>query len=56
MTIRSERQSGLGRGLSALIPQRQQPSGSTEIPLPAFSRRVRASANAMPVNGSTTGE
>jgi ParB family transcriptional regulator, chromosome partitioning protein len=33
MTIRSERQSGLGRGLSALIPQRQQPSGSTEIPL-----------------------
>ena len=30
--------------------------GSTEIPLPAFSRRVRASANAMPVNGSTTGE
>jgi hypothetical protein len=30
--------------------------GSTEIPLPAFSLRVRASANAMPVNGSTTGE
>jgi len=26
------------------------------MPLPAFSRRVRASANAMPVNGSTTGE
>ena len=30
--------------------------GSTEIPLPAFSRRVRDSANAMPVNGSTSGE
>jgi hypothetical protein len=30
--------------------------GSTEIPLPALSRRVRASANAMPVKGSTTGE
>jgi ParB family transcriptional regulator, chromosome partitioning protein len=33
MTIRSERHSGLGRGLTALIPQRQQPSGSIEIPL-----------------------
>ena len=30
--------------------------GSTEIPLPAFSRRVRDSANAKPVNGSTSGE
>ena len=30
--------------------------GSTETPVPAFSRRVRASANAMPVNGSTSGE
>ena len=30
--------------------------GSTETPLPAFSRRVRDSANAMPVNGSTSGE
>jgi hypothetical protein len=27
--------------------------GSTEIPLPALSRCVRASANAIPVNGST---
>ena len=33
MTVRSERQSGLGRGLASLIPQRQQPSGSIEIPL-----------------------
>jgi len=30
--------------------------GSTEIPVPAFSRRVRDSANAIPVNGSTSGE
>ena len=30
--------------------------GSTEIPLPTFSREVRDSANAMPVNGSTSGE
>ncbi len=30
--------------------------GRTEIPLPAFSRRVLDSANAMPVNGSTSGE
>jgi ParB family chromosome partitioning protein len=33
MTIRSERHTGLGRGLTALIPQRQQPSGATEIPI-----------------------
>jgi ParB family transcriptional regulator, chromosome partitioning protein len=31
MTIHSERQSGLGRGLSSLIPQRAQPTGITEI-------------------------
>jgi ParB family transcriptional regulator, chromosome partitioning protein len=31
MTIRQERHSGLGRGLSALIPQRAVPSGITEI-------------------------
>ncbi len=30
--------------------------GSTEIPLPALSRRVLARANAIPVNGSTDGE
>ena len=29
--------------------------GSTEIPLPALSRVVLASANAIPVNGSTAG-
>jgi hypothetical protein len=29
--------------------------GSTEIPVPAFSRRVRDNANAIPVNGSTAG-
>jgi len=33
MTIHSERQSGLGRGLSSLIPQRAQPTGITEISL-----------------------
>jgi ParB family chromosome partitioning protein len=33
MTVRSERQSGLGRGLAALIPQRGTPAGITEIPL-----------------------
>jgi ParB family transcriptional regulator, chromosome partitioning protein len=33
MTIHSERQSGLGRGLASLIPQRGQPNGITEIPL-----------------------
>jgi ParB family chromosome partitioning protein len=33
MTIRSERQTGLGRGLSSLIPQRSQHNPTTEIPL-----------------------
>ena len=33
MTVRAERQSGLGRGLSALIPQRAQHSATTEIPI-----------------------
>jgi ParB family chromosome partitioning protein len=33
MTVRAERQSGLGRGLTALIPQRGQHSGTTEIPI-----------------------
>ena len=33
MTVRSERQSGLGRGLSSLIPQRGQPTSTTEIAL-----------------------
>jgi ParB family chromosome partitioning protein len=33
MTVRAERQSGLGRGLSALIPQRSQHSATTEIPI-----------------------
>ena len=33
MTVRAERQSGLGRGLTALIPQRAQHSGATEIPI-----------------------
>ena len=33
MTIHSERQGGLGRGLASLIPQRAQPNGITEIPL-----------------------
>jgi ParB family transcriptional regulator, chromosome partitioning protein len=31
VTVRSERQQGLGRGLAALIPQRANPSGSIEI-------------------------
>ena len=33
MTIRSDRHSGLGRGLSSLIPQRAQQATTTEIPL-----------------------
>ncbi len=33
MTVRSERQQGLGRGLAALIPQRAHAAGSTEIPV-----------------------
>jgi ParB family chromosome partitioning protein len=33
MTVRPERQQGLGRGLAALIPQRAHPAGSTEIPI-----------------------
>lgn len=33
MTIRSERHSGLGRGLSSLIPQRSQHAPTIEIPL-----------------------
>jgi ParB family chromosome partitioning protein len=33
MTIRSERQHGLGRGLAALIPQRSVSPGPTEIPI-----------------------
>ena len=31
MTVRSDRQQGLGRGLAALIPQRANPTGSIEI-------------------------
>jgi ParB family chromosome partitioning protein len=33
MTIRSERQQGLGRGLAALIPQRAVVPGTTDIPI-----------------------
>jgi ParB family chromosome partitioning protein len=33
MTIKQERHSGLGRGLSSLIPQRSQQVSTTEIPL-----------------------
>ena len=33
MTVRPERHSGLGRGLSSLIPQRSQQVSTTEIPL-----------------------
>lgn len=33
MTIKPERQQGLGRGLASLIPQRAHPGGSVEIPL-----------------------
>jgi ParB family chromosome partitioning protein len=33
MTMRAERHTGLGRGLTALIPQRTQGSGTTEIPI-----------------------
>ncbi len=33
MTVRSERHTGLGRGLTALIPQRSQHVATTEIPI-----------------------
>jgi ParB family chromosome partitioning protein len=33
MTVKPERQQGLGRGLAALIPQRSASTGPTEIPL-----------------------
>ncbi len=33
MTVRAERQSSLGRGLSSLIPQRTQSAATTEIPI-----------------------
>jgi ParB family transcriptional regulator, chromosome partitioning protein len=33
MTVRSERHSGLGRGLTSLIPQRSQHGGAVEIPI-----------------------
>jgi ParB family chromosome partitioning protein len=33
MTVNSERHSGLGRGLAALIPQRASEPGATEVPL-----------------------
>jgi ParB family chromosome partitioning protein len=33
MTVRAERQSSLGRGLSSLIPQRTQNAATTEIPI-----------------------
>ena len=33
MTVRPDRQHGLGRGLAALIPQRPHAAGSTEIPV-----------------------
>lgn len=38
MTVRSERQAGLGRGLASLIPQRAASAGPTEIPI----SRIRA--------------
>jgi ParB family chromosome partitioning protein len=33
MTVRSERQTGLGRGLTSLIPQHSQHAATTEIPI-----------------------
>ena len=33
MTVRAERHTSLGRGLTALIPQRSQHSGTTDIPI-----------------------
>jgi len=41
VTLRQERHSGLGRGLSSLIPQRAQPSGITEIPIERISPNPR---------------
>jgi len=42
MTVRSDRPQGLGRGLSALIPQRSSPSGgSIEIPLARIRENPR---------------
>lgn len=41
MTVRPDRQHGLGRGLAALIPQRAQPAGSVDIPLDRISANPR---------------
>ena len=41
MTVRPERHSGLGRGLSALIPQRPQQAGSVEIPVSRIAPNPR---------------
>jgi ParB family chromosome partitioning protein len=41
MTVRPDRQHGLGRGLAALIPQRAQPPGSVDIPLDRISANPR---------------
>jgi ParB family chromosome partitioning protein len=41
MTIRSERHSGLGRGLASLIPQRPQHTATTEIPIDRISPNPR---------------
>lgn len=41
MTVRPERQHGLGRGLAALIPQRAQAGGSVEIPIERITANPR---------------
>src|SRR5215216_623463 len=41
MTVRSERHSGLGRGLTSLIPQRSQHAATTEIPIDRISPNPR---------------
>jgi ParB family transcriptional regulator, chromosome partitioning protein len=61
MTIHSERQSGLGRGLASLIPQRAQPNGITEIPLARIEPnprqpRQRFDANELEALAASIGE
>jgi ParB family chromosome partitioning protein len=41
VTVRPDRQQGLGRGLAALIPQRANPTGSVEIPIARISPNPR---------------
>lgn len=47
MTVRPNRQAGLGRGLAALIPQRPHAAGSMEIPVDRISPNPRQPRQSM---------